>query len=144
MKHVFDALYSWKEMCISLPFFCLQNLWRVCLPFLVMTVGLNYLGCEYKGLVFCRNNGWIMENMDKGLTVPKRGLINPEAFGIFLAKLSAPTLVQWVPCPCFPLFNHYFYIKLSLFIHIHIPNIYLGLGFEFGLQRIRDLAFMCL
>ena len=31
--------------------------------------------------------------------------------------------------------------KLSLYIHI--PNIYLGLGFEFGLQRIRDLAFMC-
>ena len=26
----------------------------------------------YKGLVFCRNNGWIMENMDKGLTVPKQ------------------------------------------------------------------------
>ena len=29
----------------------------------------------YKGLVFCRNNGWIMENMDKGLTVPKWVLI---------------------------------------------------------------------
>ena len=28
-------------------------------------------------------------------------------------------------------------------IYIHIPNIYLGLGFEFGLQRIRDLVFMC-
>ena len=26
---------------------------------------------------------------------------------------------------------------------IHIPNIYLGLGIEFGLQRIRDLAFLC-
>ena len=25
----------------------------------------------YKGLVFCRNNGWIIENTDKGLTVPK-------------------------------------------------------------------------
>ena len=31
--------------------------------------------------------------------------------------------------------------KLSLYIHI--PNIYLGLGFEFGPQRIRDLAFVC-
>ena len=31
--------------------------------------------CGYKGLVFCRNNGWIMENMDKGLTVPKWVLI---------------------------------------------------------------------
>ena len=33
----------------------------------------KYLGCGYKGLVFCRNNGWIMENMDKGLNVPKMG-----------------------------------------------------------------------
>ena len=24
-----------------------------------------------------------------------------------------------------------------------IPNIYLGLGFKFGLQRIRDLAIVC-
>ena len=29
------------------------------------------MGCGYKGSVFCRNNGWIMENMDKGLTVLK-------------------------------------------------------------------------
>ena len=57
-------------------------------------------------------------------------------------ELSAPILVQWVPCPCFPLFNNYFYKKLSLYIHI--PNIYLGLlGFEFGPQRTRDLAFVC-
>ena len=41
----------------------------------------------------------------------------------------------------FPLFNHYFNQKLSLYIHI--PNIYWGLGFEFGPQRIRDLAFVC-
>ena len=43
-------------------------------------------------------------------------------------------LVLWVSCSWFPLINHYFYKKLSLFIDI--PNIYLGLGFEFGLQRI--------
>ena len=35
-----------------------------------------------------------------------------EAFGVFLAGLSAPILVLWVPCPCFPLFNHYFYKKI--------------------------------
>ena len=29
----------------------------------------------YKGLVFCRNNGWIIDKMDKGLTVPKWVLI---------------------------------------------------------------------
>ena len=57
---------------------------------------------------------------------------NLGAFGVFLANLSAPILVLWVPCPCFPLINHfkhYFYKKLSLYIQI--PNIYLGLVFEF-------------
>ena len=66
------------------------------------------------------------------------GQINSGAFGIFTTKLSASILVKWLPCPCFP-FNHYFYKKLSLYINIH--NIYLGLRFEFGPQRIRDLAF---
>ena len=59
------------------------------------------------------------------------GQINSGAFGVFL--------VQWVPFPCFSLLNNYFYIKLSLYIHI--PNT--GLGFEVGLQRIRDLDFVC-
>ena len=35
----------------------------------------RYFGFGYKGLVFCKNNGWIMENMDKGLTVTKWMLI---------------------------------------------------------------------
>ena len=26
----------------------------------------KYLGCGYEGLGFCRNDGWIMENMDIG------------------------------------------------------------------------------
>ena len=34
------------------------------------------MGFGYKGLVSCRNNGWLLENMDKGLTVPKWVLIN--------------------------------------------------------------------
>ena len=34
------------------------------------------MGFEYKDLVFCRNNGWFKENMDKRLTVPKWLLIN--------------------------------------------------------------------
>ena len=29
----------------------------------------KYLGFGYNGLVFCRNNGSLMENMDKGLIV---------------------------------------------------------------------------
>ena len=72
------------------------------------------------------------------------GPINSWAFEVFPAKLSVPISVQSVFCLCFPLSNHYFYKKLS--IYIHIPNIYLGLGFEFefGPQRIKDLAFVCL
>ena len=34
------------------------------------------MGCEYKGLVFCRNNGWLLDIMHMGLTVPKWVLIN--------------------------------------------------------------------
>ena len=48
-------------------------------------------------------------------------------------------------CPCFPLINHFFYKKVSLYMQI--VNIYLGLGlgfeFEFGPQRIWDLAIVC-
>ena len=33
--------------------------------------------------------------------------INFGAFGVFSADLSKPILVQWVPCPCFPLINHW-------------------------------------
>ena len=71
------------------------------------------------------------------------GQINFGAFGVFSVNLSVPILVLWVPCPCFPLINHYSYKKLSLYIQI--PNIYLGLGFEFefGMQRIRELAIVC-
>ena len=64
------------------------------------------------------------------------GQINFGVFGAFLDNLSGPLLVLWVPCPCFPLINHTFYQKLSLYVRI--PNIYLS--FEFESQRIRDLA----
>ena len=54
------------------------------------------MGFGYKVLVFCRNNGWLMENMDKGLTVPKWVLTNqpkvPQILTypkIYLSKLSA-------------------------------------------------------
>ena len=46
------------------------------------------------------------------------------AFWVFSAKLSAPILVQY--SPCFLIFNHYFYKKLSFYIQT--PNIYLELG----------------
>ena len=44
------------------------------------------------------------------------GQINFGAFGVFLVDLTAPILVLWVPCPCFPLINHYFDKKLSIYI----------------------------
>ena len=61
----------------------------------------------------------------------------------FSDNLSAPSLVLWVPCPFLLSINHYFYKKTSLYIHI--PNIYLGLGFEFEFrpQRVKDLAIIC-
>ena len=49
----------------------------------------QYLGFGYKGLVFCRNNGWLMENMDKGLTVPKWVLINRTKIPQMIQNLSA-------------------------------------------------------
>ena len=47
-----------------------------------------------------------------------------------MSPLSLVSIIQ-------PLFLQ----KISLYILI--PNIYSGLGFEFGPQRIRDLAFVC-
>ena len=49
----------------------------------------KYLGVGYKGLVFCRNNGWIMENMDKELTVPKWVLIVRPKIPQMPQKISA-------------------------------------------------------
>ena len=61
--------------------------------------------------------------------------------GYFWLIYQHSFFVLRVPCPCFSLINQYFYKKLDHYIQI--PNIYLGLGFEFGRQRIRDLAIMC-
>ena len=63
--------------------------------------------------------------------------IGPKFWGAF--RVFSAILVLWVPvpCPCFPLINNYFYKKTKPLY----PNIYLG--FEFGPQRIRDLAIVC-
>ena len=77
------------------------------------------LGFGYKGLVFCRNNGWLMENMDKGLTVPKWVLINqpkippnapkfifpnclpkPKNFVFWWKKASLGVCSPWLAPPC--------------------------------------------
>ena len=46
------------------------------------------------------------------------GQINVWAFVVFLADLSAPILVHWVPC--FRLINHYVYKKTTLESRINI------------------------
>ena len=84
---------------------------------------------------------FLLKSINFWASADKIGQISSGAFGVFSSKLSAPIWVQWVPCTCFPSFNHFSYKKLSLYIHI--PNIYLELWFEFGPQRIKDLAFMC-
>ena len=43
-------------------------------------------------------------------------------------------------CDTWNIFGQTFLQKLKL--NIHIPNIFLSLGFDFGPQRIRDLAFV--
>ena len=57
------------------------------------------LGFGYEGLVFCRNNSWLMENMGKWLTVPKCVLINqpkiPQTPKKFSAKIACPSPRVW-------------------------------------------------
>ena len=69
------------------------------------------------------------------------GQINYGAFVVFLAELLAPILIFGAVSP------FHLSIQFSTIISrkessrgIHIPNFYLGLGFEFGAQRISDLA----
>ena len=79
---------------------------------------------------------WNLEFLGLGRQIVQ---IDSGVFGVFSAKLSAPILVQWVPC--FSIIQPLFLQKTKPYIHI--PNIYLGLWFKFGLQRIRNVAFMC-
>jgi hypothetical protein len=73
---------------------------------------------------------WNPELLELGREI---GQINSGAFGVFSAKLSATILVQGVPCPMsmFSIIQPLFLQKKTSFC-IHIQNIYLGLGFEFG------------
>ena len=56
------------------------------------------------------------------------GQINSRAFGVFSAKLSSPIFVQWVPCPCFQLFNPYVYKNYAFISTSQIFNWDLNLG----------------
>ena len=55
-------------------------------------------------------------------------------FRVFSANLSTPIFSTVGPLYMFPLINHYFYKKLTLYIQI--PNIYLGMGFEFSRKEL--------
>ena len=57
--------------------------------------------------------------------------------GYFRPNVSGPILVQWVLSIIQPLF-----LQKTKPLYPH-PKYFLGLGFEFGRQRIRDLAFVC-
>ena len=117
---------------------CLVEIWKRIWP------NCGFVGiCIIINAIFAKNGSWKVDShpfsysLTHGLRTPNEAFfhwkpellgldrqieqINSGAFEVFSAKLSAPTLVQWVG-PCFPLFNHYFYKKLSLYIHI--PNIY--------------------
>jgi hypothetical protein len=146
----------WNVLQINFPASILWKLWffwifyflRVC-PFFVDSVDSFGKRNEKKKL---RNQYWsraklyIILNTDYGY--PLWSLFSSKsqtfgAFGVFSSDLSALSFWYCTVSPlCLPLINHYFYKKLSLYIQI--PNIYLWLGFEFGPQRIRDLAIVCL
>ena len=52
------------------------------------------MGCGFKVLVFCRNNGWVMKNMDNRLTVLKWVLI--------VCRKNTPNAPEFI-CPnCLP------------------------------------------
>ena len=106
---------------------------------------IGYLFFKWNYAVNCSNHGLWTPNEAFFYQNPKLsglgrqfGKIDFWAFGVFSSNLSAPILVVWIPCHCFPLINHYLHKKLSLYIQI--PSTYLGLGFEFGPQRIKDFA----
>ena len=65
---------------------------------------------------------WNLELLGLGRKI---GQLNSGAFGVFSSELSAPVLVQWVPC--FLLFNHYFYKNVSLYMYPH-PKYLFGIG----------------
>ena len=59
-----------------------------------------------------------------------------DIWGIFGRFITI--VVLWVTIPCFPLINQYFFKRLRLYIQF--TNIFLGLGLEFGPQRIKGFS----
>ena len=81
---------------------------------------------------------WYPELLCSGIKIEQ---INSGAYGLFSAKLSAPILVQWVPCPCFPLFNHYFLQKKTKPSLISTSQIFIS-DWDLNLSR-KELGIYC-
>ena len=93
------SMYFWRPLLISYA------------KGIVFSLTLTCINCTQ-----CINCAWILPalpepRMPNEAFFPLKsrtfGLAqtNSGAFGIFSAELSATILVQWVPCPCFPLLN---------------------------------------
>ena len=93
-------------------------------------------------LVTCAGFAWYVPRTTKSQTFELGRTIWADKFWGIWGIFGQFIIVYFgTVSPCFLLINHYFCEKLSLYIKI--PNIYLGLGFEFGPQRIWDLAIVC-
>ena len=106
--------FSWQSIPSSRP------LWRLQLTSLRME---HCLMAQYSIFDFMPITCNILQSAEHGLRTPNEaffhwspdflglgrqiGRTNSRAFEVFSVKLSASILVQWVPCPCFSLFNHY-------------------------------------
>ena len=64
-----------------------------------------------------------------------------DIFGIFGQTISTHFVTVSPSSMLFIIYPLFLQNKLSLYIHI--PNIFMKMRLEFGLQRIRDLAFVC-
>ena len=64
------------------------------------------------------------------------GIFGQTIFSTHFGTMSSLSMLSIIQ----PLF---FFKKLKLYIHISNSYLELGLGFEFGAHKIRDLAFVC-
>ena len=72
----------------------------------------------------------------------QNGILKYRLLWVFSAQLSALIFGTVSPLSMFSIIQPLF-LQKTLSLYTHIPNIYLGLGFEFGPQRIRELSFVC-
>ena len=69
----------------------------------------KYLGFEYKGLFFCRNDGWLIENMNKRLIIAKWVFISKSTKSF--PNVQTFICPNWLPKPKSLVFR---WIKASL------------------------------